>query len=368
MAILEKLFRKKQSVIGLDIGSASIKVVQLKKEKGVPVLETYGTIALGPSFDKSVGQNVVANEKELVSLLNTLFNSANVTSKKVGVSIPFNSSLISLIDLPPLSDDSITKTMPFEAKKHIPIPLSEVSIDWFIIPNALLDSDEAPIFDKTTTPYLQKEDTRKVLLIAIHNKELIKFKKVIDGLKLEAGFFEIEIFSALRSVTHENRFPILIIDVGARTTKYYILDRGIVRTSYYINSGGQKITEVFQNTKNISFEDAEIFKRKHGLNIENEDVKKNVKSLLRDIFTEGVNVVKNFEIKNRKTVGKVILTGGGVVMKGFLEESKKSFDIEVELADTFSRLQYPAFLTDSLKVAGPQYAVSIGAALRMLDL
>ena len=149
-----------RSVLGIDIGSSAVKVVQIKKEKGVAVLETYGSLAIGPYVEGAeIGQYANANEEVLHTVLSALLQEAKVTASLACVSIPFHSSLISLIEVPALSDEKIAQTIPFEAKRYIPVPLEDVSLDWFVIPQALLNRDDASIFeegDATTKPPRRK--------------------------------------------------------------------------------------------------------------------------------------------------------------------------------------------------------------------
>ena len=359
--------RKNKSVIGIDIGSSSIKMVQAVKKKGVAVLETYGSLELGPYVGgKEVGQFVSADEGVLHTVVSLLLKEANITSRQGGISIPFHSSFISLIEVPALSDEKIAQMIPFEVRKHVPVPVEDISVDWFIVPSALLSDDEQPLFGSASDEEPPALSKRKILLIAIHNHELIKYKKVIDRAEITPSFFEIEIFSTLRSVVFENRFPIMIIDIGARTTKFYILEHGIVLRSYFINQGGQTITTAISSAVGVDFKEAERMKREKGFNSENQDQVKAIATSIDEIFAESDNAIKDFEHKYKKTLGKIIFTGGGANLKGLLDEAKKHTNIEVELADPFSRLRHPVFLSETLRQTGPEFAVAVGAALRML--
>ena len=225
------------AAVGIDIGSSSVKIVQIHKEKGAAVLDTYGSLAIGPYVENAeIGQYTNASEEVLHTVLTALIKEAQITATSVCVSIPFHSSLISLIDVPPLSDEKIAQVIPFEAKRYIPVPLEDVSIDWFVVPKALLDRDDMSLFHKDKpTAMPAKEEKRKVLLIAIHNHELLKHKNILSRTELNTKYFEIEIFSTLRSSVYETRLPIILIDIGARTTKFYIVDHGIILRSLFIN-------------------------------------------------------------------------------------------------------------------------------------
>jgi len=165
-------FRKEpDSVIGVDIGSSSIKVVQLRRDKGVAVLETYGEIALGPYAGLEIGQVVSLSTKKIITALQDVIREANVTSKVGGISIPFTSSLVTMIRMPALPVEQLEKMIPIEARKYIPVPINEVSLDWFIVPEGdeeILNEDIEERDDKKDGQDKKKElPHTKVLLVAI---------------------------------------------------------------------------------------------------------------------------------------------------------------------------------------------------------
>src|SRR5665213_2530341 len=102
MGLFDTLFgaRKSSSVLGVDIGSSSLKVVQLRATSGVAVLETYGELALGPYAGSEVGQATNLPADTIAATLKDLLHEANVTTRECGVSIPFSRSLLTLVTLP----------------------------------------------------------------------------------------------------------------------------------------------------------------------------------------------------------------------------------------------------------------------------
>src|SRR3989338_7892830 len=125
---------KEVSVLGIDIGASSAKLVQLRASRGIAVLETYGEIALGPYGGQPIGKAVKLSPEKTAEALKDLMKESNVTAKSAGVSIPFSSSLVSVIDLPPADAEALKRIVPIEARKYIPVAISEVSLDWFVIP------------------------------------------------------------------------------------------------------------------------------------------------------------------------------------------------------------------------------------------
>lgn len=353
------LFNKRgNSVLGVDVGSSSIKVVQLKKQEGAAVLETYGELSLGPYADLEIGKATTLPPEKIAEALKDLIKEASVTSTSAGFSIPFASSLLTFIELPKIEGAQLNKMIPIEARKYIPVPISEVMLDWFIIPE-----NEGKLAEAST----EKKTTTEVLLVAIHNEILANYNTIVQLSELSTDFFEIEIFSTIRSVLDQSVAPQMIVDIGAATTKVYIVELGIVRVSHIINRGSQDVTLGVAKSLNLSFAKAEELKRKEGLLKGTGDVREIALLTLDYIFSEANRVLLNYQKKNRKNIGRVVLTGGGSVMKGIHELADSHLETETILGDPFSKVSAPAFLGDVLKETGSEFSVAVGLALRKLQ-
>lgn len=367
---------KDQSVVGIDIGTSSIKVVQLKRKGAQAVLETYGELSLGPYAGTSVGVATNLSQEKIIEALHDILieKEVNVTTNLCALAIPFSSSLMSVIEMPQVSSKELTDMIPLEARKYIPVPISEVSLDWSIIPKNVVESpapNEEMAGDERDKLFTQKRaPTIDILLVAIHNETIARYTEIVSKNNLKAGFFEIEIFSTMRSVVGENLEPVMIFDMGAASTKLFIVERGILKASHTINRGSQDITEVIAKSFGIPQDKAEVMKRKGGLtdtSPEGLDMSKVVMLTLEYIFAEANKIVITFEKKYNKSISKIILVGGGSSLKGVNEVAKKGFQTEVISGDPFGKVVTPAFLEEVLRQTGPQFAVSVGLALRRLQ-
>ena len=312
--------KKAQSVIGIDIGSSAIKVVEIKKKRGHAVLKTYGELALGPYASTEVGR------------------ATNLTP------------------------DKLAEVISIEARKYIPVPMNEVMLDWSIIPR----EDTFSTDEEAAKSENQKED---VLIVAIHNDYINSYQQIMSSASLSPSFYEIEIFSAIRAVVDQGVHAVMIIDMGARATKLYIVERGILRASHIINKGSQDITLAISKSLSVTVNEAENMKRVYGLKggTEHKDLNEIIMVNLDYIFYEANTVLMNYQKKYNKNIAKVILTGGGVLLKGFTDLAKISFQTDVIYADPFNKLETPAFFAEQLAEAGPEFAVAIGVALRRLS-
>lgn len=358
--------RKDGSVLGVDIGSSSIKVVQLRKRRGVAVLETYGELSLGPYAGIEIGRATNLPAEKLTEALADVLKEANVTTKNTGVSIPFSSSLISLVKMPALPSAQLKKMIPIEARKYIPVPITEVALDWFILPEEGRKFFSSPEEVEMADGKLAKVD---VLLVAIHNETLQKYNSIIKQIGLETSFFEIEIFSTIRSTITQNTTPVLVIDFGAATTKLYIVEYGIVRSSHIVNKGSQDITLALSRMLGISISKAEEIKRERGLMSAPGDATVADATLLtlEYIFAEIKRVMLQYQQRYNRNIPEVLLTGGGALLKGIFDRASKQLETNVSLGLPFAKTETPAFLEQVLRDAGPSFSVAVGIALRKLQ-
>lgn len=363
MSFLSSIFGKKKSksVIGIDIGSSSLKVVQLRREGETAVLETYGELSLGPYAGGEVGQATNLPADKIAETLKDLLRESNVTTNDSGVSIPFSRSLLRLITLPRRDDPNEQRTMvELEARKYIPVPVSEVQLDWFIVPDPIPEGQK-------------QSDKMRVLLVAVHNDELKLLQNVVEGANLAATFFEIEIFSTIRSVVNEPVKPVLILDIGASATKVYVVEHGVIAFSHNIPQGGQDVTRTIATAANLSLEQAELKKKELGfappVNLHGEAPyeRSTIEIIFSRIFEEARRALAQYEATNQKAVSSLVLTGGGGVTKELSTYAKEFFAIPVELADPFAKAQTPPFMRPVLTEIGPEFAVAFGLALRKLD-
>ncbi|MDB5194685.1 MAG: Type pilus assembly protein PilM [Parcubacteria group bacterium] len=373
MSLFGNLFKTRgTSVLGVDIGSSAIKIVQIRKKNGQAVLETYGELSLGPYGNAVIGQAVQIPPEKIAEALSDLMKEkeVNVTTRVSGLSIPFASSLMTEIELPAVSLKQLGTMVPIEARKYIPVPISEVQLDWSVIPK----TDMKPVAEAEKGPPALVDPGKPVpvnipkldiLVVAIHNDTISKYQTIVTRAELQAKFFEIELFSTMRAIVDEPLRPVMIMDIGAASTKIYVVERGIVKASHTVNRGAQDITKTISQSLGLTVEKAEVAKREFGLTGDKQlaDV---IKLSLDYIFSEANRALLSYEKKSNRAVGKVYLIGGGAALKGLVDVAKENFKTEVVAGDPFGKLSTPAFLTQVLRETGPEFAVAIGLALRML--
>ena len=177
MGFFSQIFssEKKKSVLGVDIGSSSLKVVQLRKEHGIIMLETYGELALGPYANVAVGQATNLPADTIAKTLTDLLREASITTIDSGISIPSVRSLLVFVELPHRENADEQRTIiELEARKYIPVPIEEVQLNWFILPGGKVS--------------VQQDDLSKtvqVLLVAVHRDEITLLENVARNAGIE---------------------------------------------------------------------------------------------------------------------------------------------------------------------------------------
>jgi type IV pilus assembly protein PilM len=354
--LLQGLGKTSDTVVGIDIGASSVKVVQLKKERGKIVLQTYGEVATGPYDNMRAGQLPNLQIDQLQTVITDIIKEANVSTKVAALSIQASASLLFVLNLPQMSDKELEKVIPNEARKYIPIPMTEVSLDWWPIPRQEYIEDP------------QAQNNREVLVVAIRKETIGQYNDLIRSVGFSSSLLEVEIFSAIRSSFHHELQPTMIVDFGASSTRIAIVEYGVVKIFHTINRGSHYISQSLATSLGISFESAEKMKKDYGMNnTENPEASAIVVTAVNYIFSEMNSVLLNYQREYHQSIGKMILVGGGSRLNGFYERAQREFQFDVVFGDPFSKAQSPEFLHNVLRESGPEFAIATGLALKQLQ-
>lgn len=335
-------------VLGIDIGSSAIKIVQLKEVKGVPTLETYGELQLGPYEGIDVGRTTHLTEQKSVEALVDILREAGATGKNAAFALSYNSSFTTTIVVPTLDPEKVGAMVPVEARKYIPISLNKVTLSW-----SSLAVNEA-------------EKTTQVLLSAIFNEAFSRYGFIVKGSGLTIVGSEIEIESSVRAIVSPHDARVAVLDCGASSTRMYIVEKGVVKKTHSILLSGIELTKALEGVLAVEFKDAEELKRTVGLlgTANDPRIQKTIVQLLERGLRELHTVIKRYEEVDGIPVQKIIISGSAGLLEGMVPYISDMFSRPVVMAEPFSKVAYPAFLEDVLREAGPTFAVAIGVALR----
>ena len=355
---LGSVFSKKpQAILGIDIGSSSIKLVEIKKERGVLTLGTYGEVALGPYNEKSVGAIAQADPDMISQALIDVLKESHSTAKQVVVAIQSAASLIFILELPSQALSSLDSVVPNEAHKYIPVPLSEVSLNWNVIPDHIQHRYDADAEVEASTD-------RNVLVAAIRNDAVSGYRNIMGQAGLSIGSMEIEIFSILRSLYHHELTPFCIVDIGASGVRIAIVHYGVVMQYDAVGQGSGSWTQSLMRSLDVSFDKAEELKRTVGVSGATTDVVETLSVGVSNLINDIRSSIQTYERQHHVVVDHMVLAGGGSRMPGLVEYMEKQFDVSVRHVDPFEMVEVPGFLKPVLESVGPEFASAVGAALK----
>lgn len=336
---------KDDQIIGVDFGASSVKVVQLKNDEGVPTLVTYGELQLGPYGNLEVGEVPQLETARQTEALVDIMREASLTANSVAMAVPYTSSFATTIEIDSLDEIEIAKRIPIEARKYVPVALSEVTFDWFPLSRN------------------EERQTTKLLLVAIYNDALNRLRSIMFGGGLTVMYTELEPFSAVRSSITAEDADVALIDFGAMSTKLYIVHDGVLQKIHNLRPTGAELTAAVQRATGGTFVAAEELKRRVGVAGSESGVLE-----MREMLSRGLReidkVMDAYEAETGVQIGRVLLLGGGAFMPGIDTFAADILQRTVAVGDPFSKVAFPAFLEDTLKENGPSFAVAVGAALR----
>ncbi|MEZ4200285.1 MAG: pilus assembly protein PilM [Candidatus Paceibacterota bacterium] len=266
--------------------------------------------------------------------------------------MPLSSSFLTVVPVTVADGQDISTRIPIEAKKYVPLPLSDVTLDW---------TELEPMQDDAT-------QVREVLLAAIENRALSEYRGLLDQIGMTGEPAEIEAFSLVRALWKQSDSTLAIIDIGAKTAKLYIVRNGTLERIHRVAAGGERIARVAE-LLGVNFGDAEELKRNYQKDSPHaKDIYKAMSSVIAGPLQEFARLMSRYEARLGSPIGRVVCTGGVTHSPYFVPYTKDLLAREIiDVANPFSRVAYPAFMEDTLSGLGPTFAVALGAALQQFQ-
>jgi len=331
---------------GLDIGSHTIKIVQLKKDKNKYQLLAFGSC---PSPKKGLLSEAETDLASLAEITKRLYQDSGVKTRNVVTALPQDQVFTKLITIPPLSDKEIESAIEWEAERYVPLPLSEVILSYEILRKVKEDNQE-----------------KMEILLAASPRALIE--KMINVLKM-AGLnpvsIEMEIMAVIRSLTPVGGGSFLIADFGAKATDLAVVEGDVLSLIHSIPSGGESLTRAISLELGLDPEQAEAYKESYGADPEKLEGKIGaaIKPVLNNIIEEIKKTIQFYQQKG-KNIQRVILTGGGAVLPQLNTLLAKSVNLEVQIGDPFGELIEGPLLAKIPFNQRSVYSIAVGLAMK----
>lgn len=361
------LFKSNLSYLGVDIGSAGVKVVELKNEGGRPSLVTYG---FAEEKIEIVHNPPQAMMDKTVALLDKVLIDSRATTKKTVAALPSFSVFSSIISLPPMKKKELPQAISWEAKKFVPLPLEEMTLDWKLLGSSSdLDKLDKKFKKEDKEKGSKERKTRngdiKVLIAAAPKKLVMRYISIFKAAGLELLSLETENFALERALVGGSKTPVMIVDIGSITTDISVVEEGIPLLSRSVDSGGSSITAAIIQSLGVYQKRAEQFKRDIGFAGGSGNLPKLVESSITPIINEIKYCFDLYDSSaSQAKIEKIILTGGSAFLPNITNYLSNLLGINVLIGDPWQRVIYPVELKSMLANLAPRFSVAVGLAMR----
>ena len=347
--------KAKKSLVGLDIGSSSVKAVELRRKGGSLHLSSLGyenlqtdTVVDGQIMELNNVSNVIAN----------IFNEHKIKTSRVAAGVSGHSVIVKNIVVPPMSVEELHESFSWHAEEHIPFDIADVNLDYQITGSA--------------------EDSLCVLLAACKSDKIANVKQAIQLAGKQPVVIDIDTF-ALQNCYELNYRPgpddvVALLNIGAATMNINILKGTRSVFARDASVGGSQYTSLLQREIGLTFEQAEAVKR--GMPLPEGTPERAVQPIIESVSDIlGLEIQKTIDFyratveEGEPAIQKLLISGGGAKLAGLAEYLAKRFEVPVEFFDPFRQIQVDSrrFDPDYMREVVPEMVVAVGLALRGVE-
>ncbi|HLD96314.1 MAG TPA: type IV pilus assembly protein PilM [Patescibacteria group bacterium] len=328
--------------VGLDIGTSSIKGVQVKNK----TLISYHQIA-------SPGVTMVSESpedlKKLSEALDRFFNEGRFKTRDIVASVPESQVFARVITLPQMGEAEIASSVKNEAQQYVPMPLDQVAFDFEIIGPSELEAGKVD-----------------VLLVAVPKALTNKYIQVTRAAGINLLSLETETIAISRSVVGQAKDAVMVASIGASTTDIAVFSGGAIRFTRSIATGGQALERALTQSFNLAPGQAAEYIRTYGLE---EKLEGKVMSAIKPVFDIIRDELKRtqafFSSRSKRPLSRLILVGGTANLPGVLVYLADSLGMEVARGNPWEAISVPGnFPREQLEQIAPSFAVAAGLALK----
>lgn len=343
--------------LGVDIGTTSIKMVEVGEGKRLPRLMNYAFLESQSSLTRAntVFQTSTLKlfDEDMAEFLKQAIGKMRPGATNAFASIPGFSAFMTVLNFPEMSDKDLQKSMAFQAKQYVPLPLSEVAIDWIKVGD--YTDDKGFKF-------------QQVLLISVPQEQIRKYQTIFKkaGLILEA--LEIESLSLVRSVIGADPTPTFIVDIGSCSTTIAVVEKAQLKYTTQSDFAGSSLTQALGQSLNISTLRAEELKRERGIlgTGPNYELSTIMVPFLDAILNEVRRAQFNYQslFPNAAKIERMILAGGGANLLGIEKYVSEQFGMPAVKAAPLGRFEYAPNMEPLVGELNPLLSVALGLTLK----
>src|SRR3954463_8255920 len=346
-------FGSSKSVVGLDIGSSSIKAVELKKVKGEVHVSHLGIERLGSDI---VVDSMIVDSGSVSSAISKLFSDRKFGSKLVATAASGHSVIVKKISMQTVPENEVPDLLQTEAAQYIPFDMNDVNIDYQVLSEEL------------------NEPQMDVLLAAVKKDKILNYTNVLSLAGKIPEVVDIDAF-ALQNCYEYNYEPsptstVALLNLGASVMNINIVKGNTPLFTRDVSVGGNQYTDSLQKELDLSFDDAESLKLGHKVGTVSEDAKMPILQQVTEIIV--LEIQKTFDFFRATAAGehieRIYLAGGSSQVPGLIEALRQEFSIPVEGLNPFIKIEAPSGgNTELFDKNSAQLAVAVGLALRSFE-
>ena len=341
---------KKKDIVGVDLGSSSVKLVHLKEQKGGYVLQNIGIAPLPP---EAIVDNTIMDSASIVEVVRGIVSGLGVKVSEAAVSVSGNSVIIRKIVLPAMSVEELEDQIQWEAEQYIPFDINDVNLDFQVLGPDSVDPGKM-----------------HVLLVASKKDIINDYLAVFSEASLKLVVIDVDSF-AVQNAFEYNYQPdpeevYALVNIGANVMNINVVKDGISLFTRDVQMGGNQYTEEIQRQFGVDAGEAERIKLSHD--VEDANMLDDVVSRINDNLAVEIRRSLDFYSANAidAKIAKIFLSGGVAKTSLLLEAVEQRLDMPVELMNPFLNIKYSeeTFDADYIKEIGPVAVVAVGLAMR----
>lgn len=346
-------FSKSKNVVGLDIGSSAIKLVELKEKKGGAYsLVKLGTERLSP---EAIVDGSIMDSSMVVETIQRLNTDQAVKNSNYATSLSGHSVIIKKITLPAMSPEELAESIQWEAEQYIPFDINDVNLDY------------VPLTAAGTG------DNIDVILVAVKKEKINDYTSVITQTGKMPVLVDVDAFALQNAyeTNYEMEDKVLaLVNIGASVTNVNVLSGTTSMFWRDITFGGNQYTDAIQRELSLSFEQAEELKRgKPVADYTIQQVIPILNSVSEDFAGELRKTLDFFTATSgADRVDEIVLAGGGSGVLNLDAILRDKFGIPVSIMDPFRKITVDEsqFNPEELAEIAPSMAIAVGLAIRKL--
>jgi type IV pilus assembly protein PilM len=345
------LFGKTKNLVGLDIGSSAVKLVELRDQRGGGHrLVKAGLETLSP---EAIVEGAIMDSSLVVDTINRINAALSVRNTNFGTSVSGHSVIIKKISLPAMSEDELAESIRWEAEQYVPFDINDVHLDYVVLEG-------------------EKEDTMDVLLVAVKKEKISDYTSVITQSGFSPVLVDVDAFAVQNAyeVNYglEPGKVVALVNIGASVANINILFGQSTIFWRDISFGGNQFTDAIQKELNLSFEQAEALKR--GQPVDNHTLQSVLPILqtVSDDLAQELQKTFDFFLTTSATekIHELVLSGGTARVVNLDAQFRERFGMPVEIMNPFRQIDTSAAGVSSewLTENAPAMAVAVGLAIR----